>query len=263
MRQLPSCNYSLTVCDLFRFFLPVILLVPYVASVVVKRLRRAPRPKAVPATTESSLRRALSDVSSIHHLLPHFPSAKNIDPPPFALLRLLVVLYCGYALVVYLVPANFIIGIGGTILLTWRAPWARTTRNIVTSNGWAKYVSRRSWQITTGTTPVYPSSANTLSVDTSGFTSPKIKGVTALSIPANIDVPPSVPASSLPIYRSRKPAMVDGIGLDCSPPAARTSLLDVFSPCLESRSTPNGNVFASNQEYMATSDWGWLSKCVP
>lgn len=115
-----------------------------------------------------------------------------MDLPRIAILRLLLVLYAAYGLVVLLVPKNIIFAVSGTFLLTWRAPWVRTTRFIILSNGWVKYIRRRIWEVATGTTPTPPTSEGSASISTSPSllkTPSANKQALSFAVPSHVGVP--------------------------------------------------------------------------
>jgi hypothetical protein len=105
------------------------------------------------ASTEATLQVALADLTTILHLLPSLPPLRSFNLPTLSIIRLSVAVYAVYGALIFILPLNSIIAIMGTFLLTWRAPWARTARNIVISNGWIRYLSKRAWEGLTGISP--------------------------------------------------------------------------------------------------------------
>lgn len=182
--------------------LPLIILAPVALSLARTHL---PLPDILskpltstlpPSTNEESLSRALSDITILIHLLPSLPSVdipENI--PPSGLLRLLVVSYVPYLILTRTLRINILIGIVGTIYLTWRAPWIRTTRHLVSSNGWVRYYSRQIWFVATG----QPSTLS-LPAPSMSFTIPspsKFKSAPSAPTQPLIDVPEVPPPSTL------------------------------------------------------------------
>ncbi|KAF8317913.1 hypothetical protein DL93DRAFT_2076433 [Clavulina sp. PMI_390] len=148
-----------------RYFLPLLLCLPYIAASVSSYITSSRKPSSAtvesePSTTESSLQTALADLSVIHQLLPQIPRLASFTLPPLAIARLAIALYIPYALTVFWLPTSVILALAGSFLLTWRAPWARTIRHIVLSNGWMRFLLRRTWHIVTGTTPPASSSSS-------------------------------------------------------------------------------------------------------
>jgi len=146
-----------------RYFLPVLLLLPYILSALLVRLRQPRKERATyddehASSTETTLHATLADLTTILHLLPSLPPLASFDLPTLSIIRLTVAGYIVYATLVCILPPNSIIAIIGTSVLIWRAPWARTTRNIVISNGWIRYFSKRAWGNLAGISPAHPES---------------------------------------------------------------------------------------------------------
>ena len=164
-----------------RYFLPVAVLAPYFLSYFLSYIRR-PQVSEI-LTTEESLSRTLSDVTVIYHLLPRAPSVEwSLQLPMMSWVRLFGLLYVPYLIAMYLIPLKVTVAILGTVLLTWRAPWSRTTRNVVAKNGWIRYLSRRAWHMATSI-PISPSSL-----------APPSTSITKTPLPPDVlaDVPPPV-----------------------------------------------------------------------
>ncbi|KAF6760026.1 integral peroxisomal membrane peroxin-domain-containing protein [Ephemerocybe angulata] len=103
--------------SVLRFYLPPAL----VAITLYYRTRRQDRKQIV---TEQVLASTVSDLSIIPTLLPSWPSLPAIP------LRAVAILYIPYLLLTLYVPLRLIFAISGTIIFTWRAPFAvllRTT----------------------------------------------------------------------------------------------------------------------------------------
>lgn len=175
-----------------RYFLPVLLCAPYIVAAIYSRLRisKLSSPSDVESiATESTIQAALSDVSIIYHLLPARPTIIRHQLPPLAIVRLLLVSYLIYILTVWVLPPNALIALAGSFALTWRAPWARTIRGILLSNGWVRFLSRRAFQLSTGTASAIEMSSD---LHTQSRSSATAKG----SAVPNLDVPEDVPPPS-------------------------------------------------------------------
>ncbi len=102
------------------------------------------------------LSQSLADVNIIYSLLPKRDFI-SFTLPWKSLARLLVALYIIYVIIVFALPHSVIFGVLGSLVITWRAPWAVTIRNILLNNGWVMYTARRAWHAITGSSlPVEP-----------------------------------------------------------------------------------------------------------
>ncbi|KDQ21814.1 hypothetical protein BOTBODRAFT_169013 [Botryobasidium botryosum FD-172 SS1] len=148
------------------FLLPLVLFVPFLYHAAQWYLPFISRPTSaiqqLPATTEQTLSRALSDVSAIHALLPSVPDFASVaDLPTSSLLRAVVITYLPYALTMFLVPTPIVIGALGTAVLVWRAPWVRITHRLIVRNGWMQLNARRTMNFLCGIKPVAPTMSTT------------------------------------------------------------------------------------------------------
>lgn len=197
------CSSSRTPLD-ERYFLPILLLLPYILSALLVRLRRPRKERATyddeHASTETTLNATLADLTTILHLLPSLPPLASFNLPTLSIIRLTVAGYIVYATLVCIFPPNSIIAIIGTSVLIWRAPWARTMRNIVISNGWIRYFSKRAWGNLTGISPA-DSESPTASRSAFGAVLPGEKFGGIKSVESVIDS--SLPSDVLPPSRLR------------------------------------------------------------
>ncbi|KAF7983264.1 hypothetical protein HWV62_22896 [Athelia sp. TMB] len=95
---------------------------------------------APPVVTEKNLQRAISDLHTINALLPSIPHAPKTTL--LTLLRTSAIVYTPYIILTHFIPMRVLLGIVGTVVLTWRAPWAHTTRRIAWNSAhirWATY----------------------------------------------------------------------------------------------------------------------------
>ena len=125
------------------------MLSPYILSALISRIPSREGMVSYEeehASTEATLQTTLADLSIILHFLPSRPPLASLDLPMPSIIRLVVAGYIVYAALVLTTPPSLIIAIIGTFVLTWRAPWARTTRSIVISNAWIRYFSKRAWE---------------------------------------------------------------------------------------------------------------------
>ncbi|THH12497.1 hypothetical protein EW146_g7638 [Bondarzewia mesenterica] len=137
------------VCLFSGFVLRYLLPVAILATVAFSRWKsRPPVPAALPPVTEGSLQLVISDFSTVFTLLPIVPS---LPLTPLAiLLRVFAFLYVPYLVLTYFVRLSIIIGIAGTLLLSWRAPWAALIRANLWSSAWIRWSIYRLWSFLSG-----------------------------------------------------------------------------------------------------------------
>lgn len=119
----------------YRFFLPIIM----TSAVLIRKWLSNKQPPA-PVVTEKNLQRAISDLHNINILLPSIPHAPSTTL--VTLLRTSAIVYIPYIILTYFVSIRVLLGVTGTVVLTWRAPWAHTTRRIAWKSAhirWATY----------------------------------------------------------------------------------------------------------------------------
>lgn len=153
------------------------------------------------AATESTVQASLADVSTIHHLLPKPPPLVTFQLPIPSIVRLILVAYLVYAIVVFILPINLIIAIVGTFLMTWRAPWARTIRHILLSNGWIRFATKRIWGLATGTVITEDSiqpidKSDSLSIPKPSSADKRVGAAAAPTSTGELEIPEDVPPPS-------------------------------------------------------------------
>ncbi|KAG5653631.1 hypothetical protein H0H81_011857 [Sphagnurus paluster] len=94
-------------------------------------------PKPAP-TTEQTLQSAVTDLTTIHALLPARPSLR----PSKALVRVAALLYIPYLLVTYFVPLPILFALAGTAILTARAPFTLTVLAVFQRSAWLRWSAR-------------------------------------------------------------------------------------------------------------------------
>jgi len=110
-----------------KYFLPILL----VSTIVFIRWKPPSFLRSSPLITEKNLQRIISDLITIHALIPPLLSPLLTAIPHPILLRIAILMYPPYLILTYFIPFHILIGVSGTILLTWRAPWNQTTRGIL------------------------------------------------------------------------------------------------------------------------------------
>ncbi|KAJ6558585.1 integral peroxisomal membrane peroxin-domain-containing protein [Mycena vulgaris] len=96
-----------------------------------------------PLASEHTLQAAVADLSTIEALIPAFPSLPASLAAPKLLLRASLVLYVPYLILTHLVRLRVLVAIAGTILLTWRAPWAVALRSALWRSAWFRWTIYR------------------------------------------------------------------------------------------------------------------------
>lgn len=109
---------------------------------------RARRIPAEHPLTEVSLQSAVSDLNAVQSLLPTLPSLPATPLPN--LLRASAIIYVPYILLTYLVPLRILLGLSGTLLLTYRATWATYIRRTLWRSAWVRWSTYRIWSYLSG-----------------------------------------------------------------------------------------------------------------
>ncbi|CAA7259256.1 unnamed protein product [Cyclocybe aegerita] len=146
-----------------RRFLPFVVLA-FIAAVQRQRKNQTLQTP----TTEQSLRTIITDLTIIQALLPSIPSSVSSVALP-KLLRVCVILYVPYLVLSVFIPFRIICAFVGTIVLTWRAPWAIILRAIVWRSAWLRWAVYSAWATLTGD-PLPPRTMSTQPSNTSSDT---------------------------------------------------------------------------------------------
>ncbi|KAI0633737.1 integral peroxisomal membrane peroxin-domain-containing protein [Trametes polyzona] len=128
-------------------------LIPPAAFLAYLRLRSRPPPSNTPPlVTEDTLQRAITDLTTIHALLPSLSSVSSAAtvPPFVALLRVFFVLYIPYLFLTYVVRLRILLAICGTIFFTWRARWAAVIRRGLWRSAHVRWATYRAWSALSG-----------------------------------------------------------------------------------------------------------------
>jgi hypothetical protein len=101
-----------------------------------------------PPVTGNHIHLIISDLTKIQELAP--PRQFTTLPPLSVLLRVTAVLYIPYSILVFLVRVRVIIAVTGTVVLTWRAPWAVTAREGLWGSAWFRWSIYHLWSSISG-----------------------------------------------------------------------------------------------------------------
>lgn len=110
---------------------------------------RGAAPAPPPPITEDTLRKTISDLTTINTSLPFFISLPS-SPPLRVLIRITLILYAPYLALTYFVPLRIIIAIAGTVYLTWRARWASIVRCALWRSALLRHSAYRVWALMSG-----------------------------------------------------------------------------------------------------------------
>jgi len=113
-----------------RYLLPLLI-----AGLIVMPRRRA---KIVP-TTEQRLQAVVTDLETIHSLLPPPPPLPSTYRTP---LRIVAILYPPYLLLTYCVPLRILLALAGTLLLLVRAPFTQILIAVFLRSAWCRFTLR-------------------------------------------------------------------------------------------------------------------------
>ncbi|PVF92128.1 hypothetical protein CPB86DRAFT_830204 [Serendipita vermifera] len=145
--------------DLFLRYalLPTLILGPLIVPYIPQRFKAVQKQ----ITTEDALTTSLSNLDAIYALRPNI-SFDDIIPStltPQERLRMLGMLLPVYITLTFWIPFRVLVAIAGAILLTYRAPWAVTTRVILSRSAYVRAAWRYviSWLSGTQTLPSFVS----------------------------------------------------------------------------------------------------------
>ncbi|KAH8992761.1 hypothetical protein EDB86DRAFT_2930664 [Lactarius hatsudake] len=128
-----------------RYFLPLVI----VSAVAYFRRRQPPKDTSQQPITEAAIQAALKDLASLYILLPSFPAfPTSLSPstlPSTSLIRACTIAFIPYLILTYLIPVRVLVGLLGTILLTYRAPFARLLRAALWRSAFIRWALYRSW----------------------------------------------------------------------------------------------------------------------
>lgn len=127
-----------------RYIIPVLV----VAALAWLKGRSRPGLQQPPPVTENHIHLIISDLAKIQELAP--PRRQLTLPPLSVLLRVAAVLYIPYSFLVFLVRLRTIIAVTGTVILTWRAPWAVTAREALWGSAWFRWSVHHFWSVVSG-----------------------------------------------------------------------------------------------------------------
>ncbi|TBU38599.1 integral peroxisomal membrane peroxin-domain-containing protein [Dichomitus squalens] len=132
-----------------RYLLPLAVLLVYFRPRGDPNIQRSP-----PTITEDTLQRAITDLTTIHALLPSLPlpvpSKPLTVPKPLVLLRSIAVLYIPYFALTYVVRIRILLALFGTLFLTWRARWAVVLRGALWRSAHIRWAVYRLWSFLSG-----------------------------------------------------------------------------------------------------------------
>jgi len=148
----------LTLTSYTRHIIPVLVVVGL--ALLKWRSRSIPQR---PPVTGNHIHLIISDLARIQELA---PKHRNITLPPLpVLLRVTAALYVPYSILVYVVRLRVIIAVTGTIILTWKAPWAVTAREGLWASAWVRWPLYYIWSFISGQPLPPPSQSYPVAVE--------------------------------------------------------------------------------------------------
>ncbi|KAJ3518135.1 hypothetical protein NLJ89_g69 [Agrocybe chaxingu] len=144
-------------------------LLPFVVLAFIAAAQRQRKNQTLQTpTTEQSLRAVITDLTVIQALLPSVPSSVTSVALP-KLLRASVILYVPYLVLSIFIPFRIICAAVGTVVFTWRAPWAIILRATVWRSAWLRRAVYSACATLTGD-PLPPRTMSTQPSNTSSNT---------------------------------------------------------------------------------------------
>ena len=96
----------------------------------------------------------MKDLTSLHSLLPSFPTIPaSLFPSAFpstALVRVCAIAFVPYLILTHLIPVRVLVGLSGTVVLTYRAPFARLLRAALWRSAFVRWAIYRCWAALSG-----------------------------------------------------------------------------------------------------------------
>ena len=129
-----------------------------------------------PPVTGNHIHLIISDLTKIQELA---PVRRNVTLPPFSVLfRVTAVFYIPYSILVFLVRLRVIIAVTGTVILTWKAPWAVSAREGLWGSAWFRWSVYYLWSFISGQPLPLPSQSSPIAVKSKSKTDPKADSTT-------------------------------------------------------------------------------------
>jgi Integral peroxisomal membrane peroxin len=101
-----------------------------------------------PPVTEMTLQKTISDLEKISALVPAPYALPSL--PIMIILRVSAMFYIPYLLLFYFVRLRILVALAGTLILTWRAPWALTVRQGLWRSAWIRWLAYKTWSLLSG-----------------------------------------------------------------------------------------------------------------
>ena len=102
----------------------------------------------------------MRDLASLHILIPSFPAIpESLSPsvvPSTAQVRACAITFVPYLILTYLIPMRVLVGISGTLILTYQAPFARLLRAALWRSAFVRWALYRTWAGLSGIPMTYP-----------------------------------------------------------------------------------------------------------
>ena len=156
-------------------------IIPVLIVVAIAWLKWRSRPVSQPPpVTGNQIHLVISDLTKIQELA---PVHRNVTLPPFhVLLRVTAVLYIPYSILVFLIRLRVIIAVTGTVILTWKAPWAVTVRKGLWSSAWFRWSAYHLWSFISGQPLPPPPESYTITVKSNTKADPKMDATTVTPV---------------------------------------------------------------------------------
>lgn len=98
--------------------------------------------------TEQSLQATVIDLSTIRALVPSLPKPPPL--PPKKLARVTAIIYVPFLLATFFLRLRVIVAACGSLLIIYRAPWARTIRAALWRSAWSRRGIFKAWVLLSG-----------------------------------------------------------------------------------------------------------------
>ncbi|KAJ7287732.1 Peroxin/Dysferlin domain-containing protein [Mycena rebaudengoi] len=122
---------------------------PFASVATISLFLGRPRSKP-PLASEKTLELAIADLTTIEALIPTFPAFPTTLASPKVLLRASLIIYVPYLILTHIVRLRVLVAVTGTVLLSWRAPWAKAIRSSLWRSAWFRWAVYHACAFLTG-----------------------------------------------------------------------------------------------------------------
>ncbi|KAF9264236.1 hypothetical protein L218DRAFT_863273 [Marasmius fiardii PR-910] len=129
-----------------RYLLPIAI----VSGWFVAKTNATNERNTLPPITENALQTAIADLTAIQTYVPSLKDLIRPIPSRSVLLRVCALLYIPYLALTHYVPLRVLVGVMGTVALSWCSPWAAVIRTSINRSAWCRWGAYNAYSFLTG-----------------------------------------------------------------------------------------------------------------